>query len=239
MALGGPSAPAGDHVHCGVCYALVTQNDDDGPGGRVKVRYPWLPEGASDQSHWAQLAVPMAGDGFGTYTIPEVGDTVLVVFLAGDVRRPVVIGGAWNEEDSPPEVNANGKNDFRLIKSRSGHRLLFDDSGKTKVVLSDRTNTNVAGCGELGKGGSSDQNATELPAPSGAKKGVAAASTGGKVNLSCPSGTLSVSAREIEIVAATGADIKAGGALKLESPATARVSSSGPSNYEGSTTKVG
>jgi hypothetical protein len=43
---GGPASRHGAHELGGVYYAIVTQNDDpEGPGGRVKVRYPWMPEG--------------------------------------------------------------------------------------------------------------------------------------------------------------------------------------------------
>jgi len=69
-----------------VYYAIVTQNDDcEDAVARVKVRYPWMPEGGKDQSHWAHVAVPMIGCEFGTYTLPEIDDTVYVVFMAGDI----------------------------------------------------------------------------------------------------------------------------------------------------------
>src|SRR5690606_2608740 len=116
---GGPASRYGDHDLGGACYAIVTQNDaPDGPGGRVPGRYPWLPEGDRDQSYWAPICVPMIGAEFGTYTLPDVDDEVVVVFLAGDINTPIVIGGGWSASDPPPENNADGKNDFRLIKSR-------------------------------------------------------------------------------------------------------------------------
>ncbi len=60
---------------------------------------------------------------------------VLVAFLAGDARHPVVIGALWNGVDAPPETMDAGNN-LRSITSRSGHRLLFDDSvAAEKVVL--------------------------------------------------------------------------------------------------------
>lgn len=237
MNAGGPENPDGDRALRGVYFAIVTQNDDlDGPGGRVKLSFPWLPE--EDQSSWAPLAVPMAGDAFGTYWVPEVGDAVLVVFLGGDVRGPVVIGGCFSEEDPPPETNAGGGNDFRLLKSRSGHRLIFDDSSKTKVVLTDRTDGNVAACGAHGKGGSSDKNAVEVPAPGGSA-GVAVSSTSGTVNLVCPSGTLKVSARKVEVVASGSMDVSGSQSVTLESPARATIGGGAGTNFAGQPTKVG
>lgn len=239
---GTPSPATGDMALCGVYYAIVTQNkDEEEKLGRIKVRFPWMPGGDQDQSAWAQLLVPMAGAEFGTFTLPEVDDTVAVVFLSGDINYPVVIGGVWSSVDKSPEVNENGKNDFRFIKSRSGHRLLLDDSDKTKVVLTDRTNTNYAGVGTYAEGGDSP-NKMELQAPDAIngspEKGVAIASMEGTVNLWCPSGTLKIEAKNVEITASDKADIKAGGAMKLEGK-SAQVSSSSAGKYEGSQIKVG
>ena len=80
---GGPASSYGAHGLGGVYYAIVTQNDDpEGPGGRIKVRYPWMPEGDRDQSYWAPIVVPMIGAEFGTYTLPDVNDEVLEIARA-------------------------------------------------------------------------------------------------------------------------------------------------------------
>lgn len=240
--LGRPKPPTGDMALCGVYYAIVTQNKDEQKLARVKVRFPWLPGGDKDQSHWAHIAVPMTGDKFGTFTLPEVEDTVLVVFMAGDINHPIVIGGMWNQVDKPPEVNENGKNDFRFIKSRSGHRFLFDDSDKTKVVMTDRTNTNYMGAGMYAEGGESP-NKMELKAPQAIngspEKGVAACSMEGTFNIWCPKGTLKIEAKNVEITASDKADVKAGGKLNLEGSSNAKCISTSTSKYEGSKIKVG
>ena len=239
---GTPSPQTGDMALCGVYYAIVTQNKDEQKLGRIKVRFPWLPGGDQDQSAWAQLLVPMAGAEFGTFTLPEVEDTVAVVFLSGDINYPVVIGGIWSSVDKPPEANENGKNDFRFIKSRSGHRLLLDDSDKTKIALTDRTNTNFAGTGTFAEGGDSP-NKMELAVPKpingSPTKGVAVASMEGTVNLWCPNGTLKIEAKDVEITASDKANIQAGGEVKLEGGMNAKVCSAGAGKYEGSQVKIG
>ncbi len=207
----------------GVYYGVIAQNDDpDGPGGRVKVYFPWMPGGDEYQLHWAPLAVPMAGDEFGTHTLPEVGDTVVVVFLAGDPRAPVVVGGVWSDEDQPPETNEGGENEARFIKSRSGHRLLFEDSSDAKVALEDRDGNQVVGCGSFKAGGNS-ANHLELPAPKGIsgqpQKGVAFASQGGTLSLHCPKGELSIEAQSVEFTARGSIEISAGRAeVKASGP---------------------
>jgi phage baseplate assembly protein gpV len=199
-------------VLAGVYAGVVTQNDDpDGPGARVKVRFPWMPGGDTDQSHWAPVASLMAGQDFGALTLPEVGDTVFVVFLSGDPRAPVVVGGAWSEQDAPPETNEHKSNDARLIKSRSGHRLLFEDSAEVKVALEDRRGGQVAGCGSFAAGGDSP-NRLELPAPKGIngqpKQGVALSSEGGTLRLHCPQGKLTIDANHVEITARQTIEMK-------------------------------
>ncbi|HUH02716.1 MAG TPA: phage baseplate assembly protein V, partial [Kofleriaceae bacterium] len=127
----------------GVYLAVVTANTEDGGDSkyRCKVKFPWL--GGSDDSFWARIVVPMAGAARGTYMLPEVEDQVLVVFEHGDVTKPLIIGGVWSEAQKPPETNADGKNNLRVIKSKTGHRLIFDDTdGAERVILVDSTGKN-------------------------------------------------------------------------------------------------
>jgi uncharacterized protein involved in type VI secretion and phage assembly len=118
----------------GVVVGVVTNNQDPEKMGRVKVRFPWLNE--TDESNWARVATMMAGQDRGTWFLPEVGDEVLVAFEHGDVQFPYVVGSLWNGVDTPPRDNADGQNNERVIKSRSGHELIFgDEDGKEKVEI--------------------------------------------------------------------------------------------------------
>jgi hypothetical protein len=127
----------------GVHLAIVVDNKDGegNPGYRVKVKFPWLNE--QETSFWARIAVPMAGAGRGTYVLPEIDDQVLVVFEHADFDRPIVIGALWSKKQEPVEVNESGKNNTKLIKSRCGHRVIFDDKeGAEKIVIVDKTRKN-------------------------------------------------------------------------------------------------
>ena len=114
----------------GVAIGIVTNNSDPEKRGRVKVNLPW--RGENDESYWARIASPMAGNERGIVFYPEVGDEVLVAFDRGDITFPYVIGALWNGQDKPPETNADGKNNIRKIRSRSGHELIFNDDDKNK-----------------------------------------------------------------------------------------------------------
>lgn len=239
MGPGNLKAPTSNMALGGVYYAIVTQNkDEEHQIGRVKVRFPWMPGGDTDQAHWAQLAVPMVGPEFGTFTLPEVNDTVLVVFIGGDIAQPVVIGGAWNEVDTPPETNENGKNDFRFIRSRAGARMLMDDSSSTKLVFTDHTNEQYVGLGKFAEGGSGP-NAFEVAVPQGGgSSGVGFVSVGGDINIWCPNGTLTIKAgKDSKITAADKADVKAGGDIKIEG-ALGTASASGGAKFKGGKVKI-
>ena len=110
----------------GLVEALVTDNVDPEKMGRVKVKFPLLPE--TPESTWARLVMPMAGKERGWMTIPEIGDEVLCAFVHGDINNSIVVGSLYNGVDTPPYANEDGENNLRVFQSRSGHRLTFDDT---------------------------------------------------------------------------------------------------------------
>jgi uncharacterized protein involved in type VI secretion and phage assembly len=124
----------------GVVVGVVTNNQDPQGLGRVKVRFPWLSK--EHESNWARMVTPMAGKARGLYTLPEVEDEVLVAFEHGQVENPFVLGALWNGKDTPPADNADGKNNIRVLKSRSGHVVRLDDTdGAEKIEIMDGAGT--------------------------------------------------------------------------------------------------
>ena len=122
---------------------VVTNNSDDRDRGRVKVRLPAL--GDDVESHWCRVLAPGAGAERGIEFLPEIDDEVLV--LGSDVNELFVLGGLWNQEDRPPEVTSSaisgGAVEHRIIRSRSGHTILFDDSSSTPgITVVDSTGSN-------------------------------------------------------------------------------------------------
>jgi len=237
---GGPRTWSNDGTLCGVYYGVVCQNKDDEKNlARIKVRFPWLDGGDQDQAHWAQLATPMCGKEFGWYMLPEIDDVVAVVFIAGDIRQPVVLGGIWSKTDTAPEPVTDGKNEFRGYKSRAGHRFMLDDSDKKKVTLADKSDALQLTVGEFKKGGSGP-NAHEVAVPQGGgSAGVAATSMSGEFKILCPDGKLKIEGKKVVVSATDSMDIKASGALKLDGGSQAGCNSSQAGKYEGSSTKLG
>jgi phage baseplate assembly protein V len=124
-----------DKRYYGVVTGLVVAVDDPERQGRIKVRYPWFDD--ETVSGWSRVGQLYAGPGHGAFFIPEVGSEVLIAFIHGDMRYPIVVAGLYNGKDSPP-AHRDASTDPKLVRTRGGHQLLLDDSdGKRKVEIVD------------------------------------------------------------------------------------------------------
>jgi phage protein D len=134
-----PAAPT-------IAIGVVTDNQDPDGWGRVKVKYPWL--SAEHASDWARVVAVGGGADRGLEFLPEIDDEVLVGFEMGDVHHPYVLGGLWNGKDAPPKKNGDvvsgGRVQQRVIRSRSGHEIVFDDSdGKSSITIADKAGNTI------------------------------------------------------------------------------------------------
>src|SRR5438477_11815418 len=113
----------------GVVQGVVTEvNDTDGQEGRVKVQFPWFDD--QMETEWCRVRQFYAGNGYGAFFIPEVGDEVLVAFTHGDMRLPIILGGLYNGKDKPPSYRSDSK-DEKMFRTKLGHQLtFFDTQGK-------------------------------------------------------------------------------------------------------------
>jgi len=235
MRAGGPRRESLDNVQYGLHYGIVCQNKDPDNLNRIKVRLPWLDGGDQDQTHWAQYLTPMEGKKFGWYALPDVDDVVVVAFISGDISQPVILGGVWSKPDFSPEPNEDGKNNFRGYRSRSGHRLILDDTSKTKVVIADKTCKNVIGIGEFEKDGAGPNTCAVFKPPMSGTSGISISTMEGKMELTCKDGTLKMEAEDtIKINAKTTIEMKAGTNIELKGDSTAKLTSGSPSNYDAS-----
>jgi uncharacterized protein involved in type VI secretion and phage assembly len=129
--------PDGDAPrYFGVYPAIVTDIMDNENLGRIEVRFPWLGADGADVRVWATLLTPYADDDQGFEMLPAVASQVVVAFEAGDLRRAYLLGACWNGQEQLPQFPEQANNK-RLIKTRSGSLLEFDDaSGAAKVTIS-------------------------------------------------------------------------------------------------------
>jgi phage baseplate assembly protein V len=79
------------------------------------------------ETDWCRVRQFYAGNGYGAVWVPDLGDEVLVAFIQGDMRQPIVLGGLYNGKDRPPAQDPRE----RMICSKNGHKLRFIDSTPT------------------------------------------------------------------------------------------------------------
>ena len=186
----------------GLVVGVVTNNQDPDGLGRVKVRFPWLSD--EDESHWARIAVPMAGKERGIYFLPEVDDEVLVAFEHGGRRFPYVLGALWNGKDVPPTTNDDGKNNLRMIKSRSGHVIkLNDEDGKETIEIVDK----------------SGKNSIVIDTA----KDTITITTDKDITFAATQGTIKLDAQKIEIKSSADTKIEAGAGMDVKASGTLNV----------------
>lgn len=182
----------------GILVGIVTDLDDPDTLGRVRVRFPYL----GDQlSYWAKISSPMAGNNRGFFFRPEVEDEVLVAFEMGDPRRPYVLGALWSKVDPPPPDDGKPtENNWRFIRSRSGHILKFDDTqGSERIEIIDKDN----------------------------KHKIVIDTSGDKIQILCDTGNIEIKAPSGKLqIEAMDVEVKATASMKLEATGDMTISGS-------------
>ncbi len=136
-----PVAPRLGALH-GTYLGRVTSVNDPEDLSRVQVRLVSTPDtiGDGDATMWARVAVPFAGGGRGAFFIPDVDDEVAIVFVNGDPRQPLVVGGLWNGAARAPEQlgGSGGSVDRYTITGKKGSRIAIveETDGQATVTLS-------------------------------------------------------------------------------------------------------
>jgi type VI secretion system secreted protein VgrG len=137
----------------GVQTAIVTGDSGDeilvDNFGRVKVQFHWDREGKNDSksSCWIRVAQNWAGNKWGAFFFPRVGQEVLVEFINGDPDQPIISGAVYNADLMPPyalpakktqsgikshSTKKGGANNFNEMRfeDEKGKELLFFQAEK-------------------------------------------------------------------------------------------------------------
>jgi uncharacterized protein involved in type VI secretion and phage assembly len=110
----------------------VSDVDDPENMGRIKAKVPELY--GEVESPWALPVVPFAGPGHGLVLLPEIDDGIWIECEAGDISRPLWVGGWWGHDELPDP----GAKKVRTLATTAGHKLVLDDDGdKLQLLHSD------------------------------------------------------------------------------------------------------
>jgi uncharacterized protein involved in type VI secretion and phage assembly len=114
----------------------VTDNNDPGNLGRIKAKVPRVL--GDEESGWALPAFIYGGASEqGLFALPDVGAGVWIEFEGGDLSYPVWTG-TWYTSGAIPESAQPGK---KVLKTKSGHKIVLDDDGGTLEVTDSNANT--------------------------------------------------------------------------------------------------
>lgn len=138
MSLPGPHSSSRPDVslHHGLYPATVLAlAGDPQDRQRIKVAFDWLAatDGGDPPYGWATIITPYADADQGFQMLPEVGSTVVVGFQAGHLDHPYVVGAVWNGNAPAPDQFTDA-NDTRVVQTRSGSRLEFDDTNGAVAI---------------------------------------------------------------------------------------------------------
>ena len=206
----------------GLQIGVVTSNEDPDGEHRVRVKLPLL--GLASDGLWARVASLDAGNDRGFFFRPEIGDEVIVGFMADDPRYPVILG-MLNSSAKPAPLKGSDDNHEKMLKTRSGMTVHFDDdkivmtlatpAGNSIVLSEDDKSLTLA-----------DQNGNTIKMDS---DGIHLESAKA-VNLKAGTGT--------KMEASTSFEIKAGSELKLEGSASAELKGGGMAKLSGAMVQI-
>ena len=96
----------------------------------MKVEFPTT--GEETESAWAYVAAPSAGKDRGFFFLPDRDDEVIVAFLEGHQRDPIVLGGVWHSSAPAPVTHTDDTNAIKLLKTRKHEIVSTTPTGKER-----------------------------------------------------------------------------------------------------------
>jgi len=199
----------------GLQIGVVTDLENDpNSQDRIRVRLPIID--AAEDGVWSRVACLDAGNNRGTFFRPEIGDEVIVGFLNNDPRNPIVLG-MLNSSAKPAPLKGANANDEKGYVSRSGMKMIFNDSEKSiKIETPAGKKVTISESDSVMK--LEDENGNKISMDASSVSIVSAAN----ISLS-PSSGFSLSAGGASMSAGSGSASLSAPSLKLEGSGTATI----------------
>ena len=235
-----------------LAIGVVKENWDTKHPGMVKVDY-FLGTTGKNLTSWVPVASPYAGNDHGNYFLPEIGSTVVLGFNMGDRNMPIVIGCLWNEVNKMPKNVAAKDNPTKLIKTKAGNTIKFEEKSKKEAIsidtpselelaLSDEKKTITL----KDKGG---KNQIEIKTEAGqinitAKQKISIKCGSASITIDGTAGKVAVEANQIDLNAKTTMKLKgpntgiSGSMIEAKADGKMTVQSSGITEVKGSLVKI-
>lgn len=224
--------------------AVVDDNQDKDGSGRVKCTFLWAnPGGKHRKTNWIRMVSPYTADGDGFVWLPEKKSQVMIGFYQGSSYRPYIIGSLYHGKHQSQIGHSPNNNHYKQFLTASGNQVLFDDTkGKEFVLITNKhkkdaffkisftpVNKIILTCN-----GDIDLKATQninMEADNISMK------AGSKLSMEAGQ-EAEISTSNLKVSADSKADISSGGPMKIDSSATAEVSSGAVLTIKGSLVKI-
>lgn len=142
-----------------IVSGIVTQLEQD-PDNlyRILVNIPsWK---NAQESVWARITTPYAGDNYGMVLLPEIGDEVIISFIGNDFDSPIVIGSTFNprtiphtpyEDDNFDKVfitkkgmkwSWNDEKAIHEISTPAGNKILISEDSQS-IIIEDQNRNKI------------------------------------------------------------------------------------------------
>jgi type VI secretion system secreted protein VgrG len=107
---------------------------------RIRIQFHWAREGKNGEENicWVRVAQAWAGNRWGAFHIPRIGNEVVVSFLDGDPDRPLVTGSVYNADNMPP-YEKKTQSGLKSHSTKGGNASNFneirfdDDKGREEL----------------------------------------------------------------------------------------------------------
>ena len=212
----------------------------------------------------APVLTESAGKDYGKVSIPKKGDFVIVAFLNGDIRQPVILGSIPTPTKKPP-VKVKEENNIRMHKTADGLEITIDEAeNKSKITLKtknghtfdweDSSDKNLISVkskdGKTAVSIDLKKSVIEMKAQTikfDADKEVTVKSGGSTAKISnssgieakSPKGKLAVNVNSIDCKASSTAKIAANAEINIQASGNANLKSNGITQIGGSLIKIG
>lgn len=126
--------PGVEGLHVGKVKKL---DQDPEKEQRILVEIPLL--NGDKNTVWARLATLYAGNGTGSFFLPEVGDEVVIGFFNNDPGHPVILGSLYSSKQVPP-YQPEAKNTKKAIVTKEKLKIEFDEEKKLITLTTPQNN---------------------------------------------------------------------------------------------------
>ncbi len=111
--------------------------------GRIKVQFHWDQDGKKDDKTtcWVRVVMPWTGKSWGMFSIPRIGQEVVIQFEEGDPDRPMCTGMLYHKDNKPPYAFPANMTQTGIVtrSTKSGsastfNELVFEDKKEAEFV---------------------------------------------------------------------------------------------------------